>query len=99
MRKVDFITPNSVISPKKSKTIFFLRKRAGKIEKVTPDFKMGNDDPYGEIINFSYYGRPLSNVRNSTCGMDLSHVLPLPALLAVSKAEYDLSCLQDRSMH
>ena len=63
MRKVDFITPKSVISPKNSKTIFFLRKRAGKIEKVTPDFKMGNNDPYGEINNFSGTERPHLDVR------------------------------------
>ena len=53
MRKIDFIVLKSIISPKKVKTIFFLGKSAGKIEKRTPVSKMARTDPYGEINNFS----------------------------------------------
>ena len=53
MRKVDFITPKSVISPKNSEMEFFLENVPGKTEKVTPDSSMAKTDPYGEIINFS----------------------------------------------
>ena len=59
MRKVDFITPKSVISPKKSKTILFLKKAAGLGDKGTPDSLMAKTDPFGEIINFSGTKMPL----------------------------------------
>ena len=68
MRKVDFITSKSVISPKKSKIEFFLENVPGKTEKGTPDSLMAKTDPYGEINNFSGMGRPHLDVRNSTCG-------------------------------
>ena len=53
MRKIDFIASKSIISPKKVKTIFFLGKSAGKIEKRTPVSKMARVNPYGEINTFS----------------------------------------------
>ena len=53
MRKIDFIASKSIISPKKVKTIFFLGKSAGKLEKRTLVSKMARADPYGEINNFS----------------------------------------------
>ena len=59
MRKVDFITPKSVISPKKSKTEFFLENVPGKTEKGTPDSLMAKTDPFGEIIKFSGTKMPL----------------------------------------
>ena len=67
MRKVDFITPKSVISQKKSKSIFFFEKAAGLGDKGTPDSSMVKTDPFGEIINFSSTRMPLQSVRNSTC--------------------------------
>ena len=53
MRKIDFIASKSIISPKKVKTIFFLGKAAGWVEKRTPVPKMARPDPFGEINNFS----------------------------------------------
>ena len=67
MRKVDFITPKSVISPKNSKIEFFLENVPGKTEKVTPDSSMAKIDPFGEINNFSGTERPHLDVRYNTC--------------------------------
>ena len=44
MRKVDFITSKSVISPKKSKIEFFLENVPGKTEKGTPDSLMAKTE-------------------------------------------------------
>ena len=53
MRKIDIIASNRPFHQKKVKTIFFLGKAAGWVEKRTPVSKMARPDPFGEINNFS----------------------------------------------